>query len=249
MWEKLATYLGGLPKLPPSKPSAILVISAHWEEPLPTVMTALKPPMLYDYYGFSPEAYTLDWPAPGEPVLAAQVKALLEAAGFETGSDNRRGFDHGVFVPLMLAYPQADIPTLQLSLKCGLDPAEHLAMGRALQPLRDQGVFIIGSGMSYHNMQVFLASMHGEHDAIDQDSRTFDNWLAASMQLEPPQRDARLLNWIDAPAARASHPREEHLLPLMVITGAAGDDLGTLPYRDRVMNAHVSAVHFGIQPT
>jgi aromatic ring-opening dioxygenase catalytic subunit (LigB family) len=245
MWRGLRAYLEGLSSLPSATPKCLLVISAHWEETLPTVMSGSNPPMLYDYQGFPPETYRLQWPAPGAPELAERVANLLAAAGIESRLNDVRGFDHGVFVPLMLAYPEAQIPTIQLSLKQGLDPAEHLAYGRALAPLRDEGVFLIGSGMSYHNMHGFMSSMHGEYGAIEEDSKDFDNWLAESMLLEPEERDARLIAWRKAPAARACHPREEHLLPLMVIAGAAAGDQGTIAYRDQLMNAYVSAVHFG----
>ncbi|MBU6162936.1 MAG: dioxygenase, partial [Myxococcales bacterium] len=144
-------------------------------------------------------------------------------------------------VPMKLAYPQADIPTFQLSLKHGLNPREHLAIGRALQPLRDEGVFIVGSGMSYHNMRGFFGAVPNVRD----DSARFDDWLVETAAAEPDARDTRLAEWELAPAARACHPRAEHLLPLMVIAGAAGDDPGTVPYRDVLMNAHISATHFG----
>ena len=142
--DELAGYLRSVRSLPKKKPAALLVISGHWEEQAPTVMTSKQPPMLYDYYGFPQEAYEVEWPAPGHPQLAEYVRALLEKAGFKTGADAQRGFDHGVFVPLKLTYPDADIPTVQLSLKRGLDPGEHIAIGQALAPLRKAGVFIIG---------------------------------------------------------------------------------------------------------
>ena len=244
MWTKMERYMRELSILPPTRPRAVLVVSAHWEEAVPTVMTSQNPPMLYDYYGFAPEAYEIQWPAPGAPDVANDILERLQSAGFASAADAERGFDHGTFVPLKLGYPDADIPTLQLSLKHGLDPREHLAIGRLLEPLRDQGVFIVGSGMSYHNLRGLMASMRGGPSVLD-DSRQFDDWLAASMLLEADRRDTRLAEWEQAPRARASHPREEHLLPLMVVAGAAGDDVATLPYRDVVMGAAVSAVHFG----
>ena len=136
-------------------PRALLVVSAHWEEPVPTVMTAERPSILYDYYGFPPESYAITWPAPGEPQLASRVQSLLDAAGIPNGVDGDRGFDHGTFIPLKLTYPDADVPGIQLSLKRGLDPSEHLAIGRALAPLRDDGVFIVASGMTFHNLRIF----------------------------------------------------------------------------------------------
>lgn len=237
--ESLASYLRSVRSLPPVPPSALLVISAHWEEPVPTVMTAAKPPLLFDYYGFPPASYQLSWPAPGHPQLAQRVQELLGSAGFQTKTEPLRGFDHGTFVPLKLTYPQAEIPTLQLSLVAGLDPALHLALGRALRPLRDEGVFIIGSGMSFHNMRGFRSPR------VAQMSAPFDLWLRKSVTLEPAQRNQLLCDWSSAPGGRLSHPREEHLLPLLVIAGAAGEDLGTVGYNGSMMGAHLSAFHFG----
>lgn len=237
--DALANYLRELRHLPPSRPAAILVVSAHWEAPVPTLMTAAQPPMFYDYYGFPPEAYKITWPAPGAPALAARVQALLKAAGLGSAVDGQRGFDHGTFVPLKLTYPAADMPTLQLSLQTGLDPMQHLAIGRALAPLRAEGVFIVGSGMSYHNMRGF-----GQPGATAS-AQQFDAWLHETIALPRLQRDQRLANWAQAPAARAAHPREEHLLPLMVMAGAAGADVGKVGYSGNVMGVPITAVHFG----
>lgn len=245
MWDRMRAYMERLSMVPPAQPQALLVVSAHWEAAVPTVMAAAKPPMLYDYGGFPPETYKLKWPAPGHPELAEQVRAALESAGIATAADASRGFDHGVFVPLKLAWPGAAVPTLQLSLKSGLDPKTHFDIGRALAPLRDAGVFVIGSGMSYHNLRQLRYAMRGDTAKSLNDSRAFDAWLAETIDLGPSQREQRLIEWEKAPAARASHPREEHLLPLMVVAGAASEDKGSLPYRDTVMHAHVSAAHFG----
>jgi aromatic ring-opening dioxygenase catalytic subunit (LigB family) len=234
----LATYLRSLPALPKSRPKALLAVSAHWEEPVPTVMSGPRPPMLYDYYGFPPESYTITWPAPGDPKLAARVEELLRAGGFATRSDAVRGFDHGTFVPLKVAYPDADVPTVQLSLKTGLDPAEHVAMGRALAPLRDEGVFIVGSGMTYHNLRAFGPQAAPVAEA-------FDAWLRDTATLPAPERDRSLLAWASAPGARLAHPREEHLLPLMVAAGAAGADRGARAYDGTIMGLRISAYHFG----
>lgn len=236
--ELLSSYLRSVREVPKQQVKALLVVSAHWEEPVPTVMNGARPPMLYDYYGFPPESYQIQWPAPGEPEVASRVQSLLGAAGFETKTDPERGFDHGTFVPLKLAYPDADVPTVQLSLVRGLDPEVHLAMGRALAPLRDEGVFIIGSGMTYHNLRAFNAS--GREPA-----RTFDAWLQQTAGLAPADRDARLVAWASAPAARAAHPREEHLLPLMVVAGAAGEDRAHIPYAGTLLGLQLSAYQFG----
>jgi aromatic ring-opening dioxygenase catalytic subunit (LigB family) len=239
--DALASYLRSLRDLPAEPPKAVLAISAHWEGAVPTVMTSPSPPMLYDYYGFPPESYRIAWPAQGEPALAERVRSLLGAAGFPSGVDPNRGFDHGTFVPLKLAYPDADMPTVQLSLKAGLDPEEHLAIGRALAPLRDEGVFIVGSGMSYHNLRAFSPSAAPV-------SAAFDAWLRETATLDRGERDRRLGRWTSAPAARQAHPREEHLIPLMVAAGAAGDDRGAVGYAGTLLGLHISAHHFGVAP-
>lgn len=236
--DALAAYLRSLAGIAPAPPRALLVISAHWEEPVPTVMTSARPSILYDYYGFPPEAYRITWPASGDPALAGRVRTLLAEAGMDTATDAERGFDHGTFIPLKVTYPGAEIPTIQLSLRSGLDPAEHLAIGRALAPLRDEGIFIVGSGMSYHNMRGFGGAGRAT-------SETFDAWLRETAVAEPTERAARLVRWTDAPAARAVHPREEHLLPLMVVAGAASEDRGTIAYNDTFANVRLSAIHFG----
>ena len=236
--DAMATYLRSVSAIAPTRPRALLVISAHWEERVPTVMTSPAPPMLYDYYGFPPESYTITWPAPGDPALAGRVRALLASAGIESAEDARRGFDHGTFVPLKLAFPQADVPTVQLSLVQGLDPRTHLAIGRALAPLRDEGVLIVGSGMSYHNLRAF-----GPRAAPI--SEAFDAWMRQACAAPRAEREARLTAWASAPAARAAHPREEHLIPLMVIAGAAGEDHADVAFDGTLMGLRLSAIHFG----
>jgi aromatic ring-opening dioxygenase catalytic subunit (LigB family) len=239
----LTEYLGGIVVALPRRPRAVVVVSAHWEEPVPTVMTGARPPMLYDYSGFPPEMYRITWPAPGEPRLAGRVRALLEASGFATGEDAARGFDHGTFVPLKLTFPDADVPTVQLSLQEELDPARHLALGRALAPLRDEEVLLVGSGMSYHNLRDFFGGM--PRAARDAKSAAFDAWLREAVVADPAARDAALTRWAEAPNARAVHPREEHLLPLMVMAGAAGAARGRVAFHDTFAGFHISAAHFG----
>ena len=238
-WDRTAAWLRSIDGHLPDKPRALLVVSAHWEEEVPTILASEAPPLLFDYHGFPKHTYELTWPAPGSPDLAARVGQLLAAAGIENKKETKRGFDHGVFIPLKVAYPDAQIPTVQLSLKAGLDPAAHLAIGRALAPLRDEGVLIVGSGMSYHNMRGFMSPRGRE------DSEAFDAWLAQVVTKEPAARTAALENWSEAPSARASHPREEHLIPLMVAAGAGDQDPGTRVFDDVVMGVRVSAVQFG----
>jgi len=201
------------------KPTAILVITAHWEEGVPTMSSSPAPGMFYDYYGFPPESYKFSYPAAGNPVLAQTIADLLDARGIKSQLDPDRDFDHGAFVPLMLMYPQADIPVVQLSLMKNLDPAAHIALGEALAPLREQGVLILGSGMSFHNMQAFFS---GEATTPAKSER-FDQWLTETLTgstFTNDERKARLIDWKNAPEARFCHPREEHLLPLHVCFGA-----------------------------
>jgi len=201
------------------RPKAILVITAHWEEEVATISSGSAPGMLYDYYGFPPETYEYNYRAPGNPELAQSIAELLQANGIESRLDPKRNYDHGTFVPLMLMYPRADIPVVQLSLLKSLDPAAHIALGKALAPLRSQGILILGSGMSFHNMQAFFTVNPNARDR----SESFDTWLTetlTSTSLSPEEQSARLIDWQNAPEARFCHPREEHLLPLLVCYGA-----------------------------
>jgi aromatic ring-opening dioxygenase catalytic subunit (LigB family) len=238
-WDKTERWLRGLIAGLPERPKGIVVISGHWEMPAFTASTAPAPGMIYDYSGFPEHTYRLSYPAPGAPALAERVVELLRAAGLPAGTDPSRGFDHGVFVPFLLIDPEATIPVVPLSLKHNLDPAEHLAAGRALAALRDEGILIVGSGMSYHNMRGFRTP------AAVSPSATFDQWLTQAVEADPATRWDRLAHWDRAPAARESHPREEHLLPLMVAAGAAADAPGSKPFSDHVMMADISAFRFG----
>lgn len=229
-----------LPEQLPARPRAVLVVTGHWEAAEFTVATAARPPMVYDYYGFPAHTYNLQYPAPGSPGLAAQVGELLAAAGVACRTDATRGFDHGTFVPMGLMYPQADVPVLLLSLKSSYDPAEHVRVGQALAPLRDEGVLIMGSGLSYHNMRGFgSASSTPVADA-------FEGYLnRAVTQPDPERRNAMLIDWASAPGARLAHPAEDHLLPLMVAAGAAGSDVGQRLVVDHVMNVAMASYRFG----
>lgn len=215
-------------------PRAILVVSGHWEEAEFTVQTSPHPPMLYDYGGFPEFTYHITYPAPGEPTVAARVAELLSSAGIPVRQDARRGFDHGVFAPLYAMYPEADVPVLQLSLQHGYDPAAHLAVGRALAPLRDEGVVIVGSGLSYHNLRRM-----GPDAAAP--SAQFDRWLDAALAADPTDRTDALLHWDRAPSARAAHPSEDHLIPLMVAVGAAEGDRATRTYHEPTFMGSVTA--------
>jgi aromatic ring-opening dioxygenase catalytic subunit (LigB family) len=228
-----------LPAQLPAAPKAILVITGHWEEPGFTVSTSLQPGMEYDYSGFPPHTYQLRYPAPGSPALAARVQELLNAAGMPTGEDPRRGFDHGTFVPLALMYPDAEVPVVLLSLKSGYDPATHLAAGEALQPLRQERVLILGSGLTYHNMRGFRRP---ESMPV---AREFEGYLnRAITQSDPVQRNLQLLHWDQAPGARLAHPREDHLLPLMVVAGAAGNSVGGRLFVDEALDVIMASYRF-----
>jgi aromatic ring-opening dioxygenase catalytic subunit (LigB family) len=237
-WRSLEAWLRGLPAEVGLKPRALLVVSAHWEAERYSVTAHAQPPLIYDYYGFPQHTYELQYPAPGEPALASEVVRRLSAAGLPAELDGERGFDHGVFVPLKLIYPQADIPVVQLSLRAGLNPAEHLAVGAALAPLRDEGVLIVGSGYSYHNMRGYGGAGRGP-------SIEFDRWLNEALTADPETRNERLRDWERAPSARAAHPREEHLLPLMIAAGAAGQDIGTRLFGELVFGVATSGFRFG----
>lgn len=240
-WTRLGDWLRGLVPVAGRRPQALLVISAHWEAPVFTATAAARPGLIYDYSGFPPHTYQITWPAPGAPELALRVQECLTAAGIASAADPARGLDHGVFIPMKLAFPGAEIPVVQLSLQAGLDPTAHLAMGRALAPLRQEGVLIVGSGMSFHNMRRFRFA----GGPVDADSQHFDAWLAETVALPADARAARLRDWASAPGARASHPREEHLLPLHVVAGAAAESAGERIFADEVMASAQSAFRFG----
>jgi 4,5-DOPA dioxygenase extradiol len=219
-YEKMNPFLREFPATIP-QPEAIIVISAHWEEPVISITAHKNPPMLFDYSGFPPESYQYNYPAPGRPRLASRIQTMLETAGIEARLDYERGFDHGLFIPLMLMYPAAEIPCLQISLSKSLDAAFHIALGRALAPLKKENILLLGSGFSFHNMR---AMMTKQDQAIDEKNRQFEDWLAQTCSdpdLEISEREQRLIEWDRAPQARYCHPREEHLLPLQVCFGMA----------------------------
>ncbi len=238
MMDPLESSLQAITRELGGKPKAVLVISGHWEAPEFTVQGSPSPPMVYDYTGFPPHTYQVKYAAPGSPALATRVQALLAQAGIPVRRDDQRGYDHGTFTPLVAMYPEADVPVVQLSLKAGYDPAAHLAVGRALAPLRDEGVLILGSGLSYHN----LRRMGPE--ALDV-SRAFDQWLQqALIQSGPGERVSKLLHWSEAPAARLAHPEEDHLVPLMVAVGAAENEDAACVYHEDAFFGNVTASSF-----
>jgi len=205
------------------RPKAIVVVSAHWECANPTITSGAAPELIYDYGGFPDEMYRLQYPAPGAPQLAERIAGLLSDAGLDPRLDPDRGFDHGVFIPLLLMYPDASIPVIQLSMLSSLDPTAHIEMGAAIRSVALDDVLILGSGFTFHNMGAF-----GPANPVtgnDPDNEAFEAWLSDTMtSTEFPEfvRTHRLINWTEAPGARWCHPREEHLLPLHVCYGAGG---------------------------
>jgi 4,5-DOPA dioxygenase extradiol len=238
-YENMNPFLRGFPATIP-QPEAIVVISAHWEEPVISITAHKNPPMLFDYSGFPPESYEYFYPAPGRPRLASRIQAMLETAGIKARLDYERGFDHGVFVPLMLMYPAAEIPCIQISLSNSLDATFHVELGKALAPLKKENLLILGSGFSFHNMQ---AMMSRQDDGIDEKNRLFEDWLSQTCSdpdLELSEREQRLIEWDRAPHARYCHPREEHLLPLQVCFGIARTTATTV-FQDVVSGFILSA--------
>ena len=247
-WMGLRDYLAGLIASLPERPRAILLISAHWIEPRFTVHSGDHPGLLFDYYGFPEHTYSLRWDAPGAPDLAHRAADLLRDAGFDTGKENERGWDHGVFVPMKVALPDADIPVAQLSLARSasgngdFDAALHIRAGQALAPLRDEGVLILGSGYSFHNLRLLGAP-------VGDVTEEFDRALAdVATDADPKRRADRLADWARLPHARTAHPprgREDHLIPLMVVAGAGSDDTGVQDYSKDTAGWTVSAFRYG----
>ena len=213
----------GLPR-----PRAILCVSAHWETDLPMLTGSLSPPTIHDFIGFPQELYALQYAAPGDPALALQAQTLLNAAGLQATLHPQRGLDHGAWVPLMLAYPQADIPVIQLSVQPQRNPAHHFALGRALRPLRDAGVLILASGSATHNLREFRGQ--AINTAPPDYVLAFDAWLTAAITRGDV---AELLDYPTyAPHALRNHPTPEHFLPLFVALGAATSAVGRALHED-----------------
>jgi len=230
--REMRAELGGAPK-------AVLMVSGHWEATGFAVSSGSRPGMVYDYYGFPDDLYHIKYGAPGSPELAQRVRALLQAGGVDARLDPTRGFDHGTFSIMKPLYPDEDMPVVQLSLDAGLDPTLHLAVGRALAPLRDEGVLIVGSGLSYHNLRAMRGTSGHEP------SRQFDAWLQQTLvQAAPDARVERLIAWEGAPRAREAHPREDHLLPLMVAVGAAWNESGATTYHQTDFAGGITASSF-----
>ncbi|MGD7035335.1 DODA-type extradiol aromatic ring-opening family dioxygenase [Methylotuvimicrobium buryatense] len=221
------------------KPDALVVVSAHWEEKNPTITSGQSPFLIYDYHGFSPESYQIQYPCPGEPFLASELHRMLADAGIDARQDESRGIDHGVFVPLKIMYPEANIPCVQMSLVDTLDPSHHIEIGRALKNLSRKNVLVIGSGFSFHNMRAFFTPDDEESNRLN---HSFEDWLVnvcSSREIREEERAGLLIRWSKAPGARFCHPREEHLLPLHVCYGVAQSP-SSEQYRTVIMNKESS---------
>ena len=242
-YARLEQSLRELPGQLPQKPEAILVVSGHWEEKDFAVMASPAPPMVYDYGGFPEELYHIRYPAAGSPRLAQRAHSLIQQANLPASLNAERGFDHGTYSLLAVTHPHADIPVFQVSLRSDYDPEAHLRLGRALAPLRDEGVLIIGSGSSYHNLRRFFGTRVRREDSVQ-----FDAWLRETLvESTPALRSQRLMEWERAPAAREAHPQEEHLMSLHVVVGAAEGEPGKIVYsqEDFLGTIELSSYRFG----
>jgi aromatic ring-opening dioxygenase catalytic subunit (LigB family) len=239
MFDRLEQSLVDIRRELGDGPRAVLVISGHWEEEGFAISSGERPGMVYDYSGFPPHTYQIRYEAPGSPELARRVQALLEGGGIPARLDPERGYDHGTFSIMKPLYPEEDIPLVQLSIDRGYDPETHLELGRLLAPLRDEGVLIIGSGLSYHNLREARGTEGVEP------SRQFDAWLQETLvAASPAERTPRLIAWERAPLARAAHPEEDHLIPLMAVVGAAENEPGALVYHQKDLFGGITASSF-----
>ncbi|KAH8716377.1 Extradiol ring-cleavage dioxygenase [Beauveria bassiana] len=242
---------------PDHRPSAIILVTAHWTTRHPSISSGPSPPLLYDYYGFPPETYDLSYPAPGSPALAARVFEAMAAEGLSPTLDATRGWDHGVFVPLKLAVPDADIPIVQVSVLQSEDPEQHLRMGRALAALRDDNVAIVGSGFaSFHNIPIMqslrgFGSMSADPKWLAFKERT-DEWNAAVTDAvtaaNETERADKVARWRELPFADVMHPPRggEHFMPLIVCAGAARKEDGPgKTYKDEYMGVDIFTYYWG----
>lgn len=246
----LESSLKALPRQLGVKPKAILMVSGHWEERDFAVVSNPSPPMVYDYGGFPEDLYHIRYPAPGSPELARRAYSLIQEAGLPTHLDPVRGFDHGTYALWAVTHPEADVPVVQVSIRSDYDPEAHLKLGQALAPLRDEGILIIGSGSSYHNLSAMLTTRQNRN--VRGESAQFDSWLEETLVDSPPHRRARrLLEWERAPFARAVHLREDHLIPLHVAVEAAEKEPGHVIYREESFFGAItiSSYRFGNKPT
>lgn len=235
----------------PSQPAAILLVTAHWSTTSPTISSAASPPLLYDYYGFPPESYALKYPAPGDPALAERAAAAISAEGLTPVLDGERGWDHGVFVPLTLALPEAHIPIVQVSVLASEEPDAHLRLGRALGTLRRDNVAVVGSGFaSFHNlgiMRKLMAADPPQQQAFRDVSGAWNKALTEAAGVQAPEgRWDALRKWRDLPNADTMHPPRggEHFMPLLVCAGAAGDEAMKM-YTDEFLGTDIYTYYWG----
>lgn len=236
----LEESLARMPSELPERPKAILMISGHWETYDVSVMHAARPGMVYDYYNFPPHTYDVVYPSPGAPELAEQAADLIREAGFAVSLNETQGYDHGTFVPMQIMYPDADVPLFQVSIRKNYSPEEHFSIGRALAPLRDQGVLIVGSGLSYHNLRMF-----GPQAKVP--STAFDTWLKDTLALPAADRTRALIDWESAPYARVCHKEEDHLVPLFAALGAAEEGAAIQTYHEEGIFGGVTASSYRFQ--
>ncbi|KUI57321.1 4,5-DOPA dioxygenase extradiol [Cytospora mali] len=234
----------------PDAPRAIVLVTAHWSESQPTISSGTSHQLIFDYGGFPREAYQLKYPAPGSPEVAGEVRTALENAGFKPVMNEKRGWDHGVFIPLLLINPKADVPIVQLSVMRSEDPAEHIRMGRALSALRDSNVAIVGSGFaSFHNLSTMFALMGGDPSVVRQLKNKTKVWnqtlMDAVLEKDVQARETKLTGWRKFPHAYDMHPRygADHFMPLLVCVGASGDEKGEV-YKDDFLGVDICSYYW-----
>lgn len=239
----------------PSAPRAIVVVTAHWSTDKPTISSAAKHPLLYDYYGFPRESYSLKYPAPGSPEVARELRDALEAEGLEAEMDDERGWDHGVFVPLLLVNPKADVPVVQVSVLESEDPEKHLRMGRALGTLRRNNVAIVGSGFaSFHNLRIMQALRFAQPSQQAEFRAASDAWNGRLTEAAMGGEDGKkrwegLKGWRGFPYADVMHPPRggEHFMPLLVCAGAAAEGEVTRRYADEFVGVEINTYYWGAE--
>ncbi|MBN2795736.1 MAG: dioxygenase [Clostridia bacterium] len=237
--EKMVTFMEKLPNQL-HRPEAIVLFSAHWEAPVITIQNNAKPELLYDYYGFPNASYNLKYPCRLDQELASRIGLLLEKASIEFKYDEKRPYDHGMFIPLLLMYPEADIPVIQVSLKHNLSPSDHLNLGKALQPLLEENILFIGSGFSFHNMGAFDFSGQDVKDPANDAFQEAITHLCCD-NLSKDEKWHGLLNWTTLEGARYCHPREEHLLPLHICVGLSQSN-GNKIFDDYIIGKRAIAI-------
>jgi aromatic ring-opening dioxygenase catalytic subunit (LigB family) len=231
--EIVAQFKDVVKKWLPTKPDAIVVFSAHWESNPIEITSSSNPTMLYDYSGFPAETYKYQYPAPGSPMLAEKIQRLLTNNGIESRLNDKRGYDHGVFIPLMCMYPDAKIPVVAVSLHASLSAKISIEVGKALAPLRNDNILLLGSGYTYHNMHGFFHPSNETYTA----SSSFNDWLKETITSNDiNERVRKLEDWENAPGARESHPREEHLLPLLTIAATASTNKPEIVFESKAGN-------------